>query len=182
MDFAHTGTGVTTTITGLTADTFYEARVQAENGETPSDWSDASDAVSTNAAMTLPTVEVADGAASEGEDVVFVVTLSAVSGEEVTVDYANVGRDRPDGDLGHGLHGGVERHADHRRGRPGGDDPDRDGDGRRRRERRDLHADDFEPDERDAGHENRRHGHDQQPGDGAGRADRFRGAGWATRR
>ena len=37
------GTAVTAIITGLSADTEYEARVQAENGERPSDWSDPSD-------------------------------------------------------------------------------------------------------------------------------------------
>ena len=36
-------TAVTAIITGLSADTEYEARVQAENGELPSDWSDPSD-------------------------------------------------------------------------------------------------------------------------------------------
>ena len=41
-------------ITGLTADTEYQVRVQALNGETPSAWSDASDAVSTNAPATIP--------------------------------------------------------------------------------------------------------------------------------
>ena len=35
-----------------------------------------------------PTVTVADGAASEGDDVAFVVTLSAESGRDVEVDYA----------------------------------------------------------------------------------------------
>ena len=50
--FAHTGSGLTTTITGLTADTSYQVRVRAKNGETDSDWSDASDAVKTNAEMT----------------------------------------------------------------------------------------------------------------------------------
>ena len=49
-EFAHTGTAVTATVTGLTADTFYQARVLAENGETDSDWSDPSVAVKTNAA------------------------------------------------------------------------------------------------------------------------------------
>ncbi len=47
--FTHTGTGVTATITGLTASTSYQVRVLAKNGETDSDWSDASDAVKTNA-------------------------------------------------------------------------------------------------------------------------------------
>ena len=55
MEFAHRGTAVTTTLTGLTADTSYQARVQAENGETASDWSEASDAVSTNAETAAPT-------------------------------------------------------------------------------------------------------------------------------
>ena len=50
MDFAHTGTAVTATVTGLTADTSYQVQVRAKNDETPSDWSDPSDAVSTNAA------------------------------------------------------------------------------------------------------------------------------------
>ena len=48
-NFAHSGTGVTTTITGLTANTSYQVRVQAKNGEGDSVWSDASDAVRTNA-------------------------------------------------------------------------------------------------------------------------------------
>ena len=47
-DFSHRGAEVATTLTGLTADTEYQARVQAVNGETPSDWSDASDGVKTN--------------------------------------------------------------------------------------------------------------------------------------
>ena len=54
--FAHTGEAVATTITGLTADTSYQVRVRAKNGETDSDWSDASDAVKTNAAAVAPTI------------------------------------------------------------------------------------------------------------------------------
>ena len=58
-DFAHGDTAVTTTITGLTADTEYQAQVRAKNGETDSDWSDASDAVSTNAEeMSDPPVDM----------------------------------------------------------------------------------------------------------------------------
>ncbi len=52
--FAHTGEAVATTITGLTADTSYQVQVRAKNGETDSDWSDASDAVSTNAEIITP--------------------------------------------------------------------------------------------------------------------------------
>ena len=55
VDWTHTGAATTTTITGLTASTEYQVHVQALNGETPSAWSDASDAVSTNAAATTPT-------------------------------------------------------------------------------------------------------------------------------
>ena len=85
MDFAHTGTGVTATITGLTADTSYQARVRAENGETDSDWSDASDAVSTNAPAALPTLSVANASGTEGSNIFFLVTLSAAASEDVTV-------------------------------------------------------------------------------------------------
>ena len=49
-DWTHTGTATMTGITGLTADTEYQVRVQALNGEKPSDWSDSSDAVRTNSA------------------------------------------------------------------------------------------------------------------------------------
>ena len=54
QNFSHTGTAVTTTITGLTANTEYQVRVRAENGETPSDWSDASNAARTNAEIITP--------------------------------------------------------------------------------------------------------------------------------
>ena len=52
--FAHNGSAVTTTITGLTASTSYQVQVRTNNGEALSDWSDPSDAVSTNAEMTTP--------------------------------------------------------------------------------------------------------------------------------
>ena len=84
-DFAHTGTAVTTTITGLTADTSYEARVLAKNGETDSDWSDASDAVSTNAGTALPTLSIADAEGAEGSITLFPLTLSAAASGDVTV-------------------------------------------------------------------------------------------------
>ena len=60
-DFAHSDTAVTTTITGLTADTSYQVQVRAKNGETDSDWSDASDAVKTNAEMSTPTCTLNTG-------------------------------------------------------------------------------------------------------------------------
>ena len=53
-DFTHADTTVTATITELTADTEYQVQVRAKNGETASDWSNSSDAVSTNPEMTTP--------------------------------------------------------------------------------------------------------------------------------
>ena len=55
--FTHSGIGVARTITGLTASTSYQVRVRALNGETPSEWSDPSDAVSTDADAPTPTPE-----------------------------------------------------------------------------------------------------------------------------
>ena len=90
-DFAHTGTAVTTTITGLTADTSYEARVLAKNGETDSDWSDASDAVSTNAGTALPTLSIADAEGDEDDGVEFTATLtSGVSGKVTATWTASI--------------------------------------------------------------------------------------------
>ena len=88
-DFAHSDTAVTTTITGLTADTSYQVQVRAKNGETDSDWSDPSDAVSTNAATpgTTPTLSIADAAASEGSNVTFTVTLSEADAADVTATW-----------------------------------------------------------------------------------------------
>ena len=85
MDFAHTGTGVTATITGLTADTSYQTRVLAKNGETDSDWSDASDAVSTNAPAALPTLSISNGSQDEGDLMTLVLRLSAPASADVTV-------------------------------------------------------------------------------------------------
>ena len=86
-DFAHTGTAVTTTITGLTADTSYQARVLAKNGETDSDWSDASDAVSTNAGTALPTLSIADAEGDEDDGVEFTATLTAGVSGKVTATW-----------------------------------------------------------------------------------------------
>ncbi len=90
----YNGNALTTTITGLTADTSYQVQVRANNGEVLSDWSDASDAVSTNAATpgTMPTLSIADAAAvTEGNDVTFTVTLSPASAQEVTVRWTASG-------------------------------------------------------------------------------------------
>ena len=104
-DFAHSDTAVTTTITGLTADTSYQVQVRAKNGETDSDWSDPSDAVRTSAVdMPIP----------PGLE----VTLHLSADEPLE----NAGMDPGDGDgvarLARGLHGdgvGEPRGAGYRR-------------------------------------------------------------------
>ena len=73
-DFSYVTSGLTTTITGLTADTSYQARVRTTNDELLSDWSDASDAVSTNAEMSTPTCTLNTGDLWCG-----VVTVAAIS-------------------------------------------------------------------------------------------------------
>ena len=73
-DFSYVTSGLTTTITGLTADTSYQARVRTTNDELLSDWSDASDAVSTNAEMSTPTCTLNTGDLWCG-----VVTVGAIS-------------------------------------------------------------------------------------------------------
>ena len=60
------GPATTTMITGLTASTEYQVRVQALNGETPSAWSDPSVAVPTNAAANNAPVFSLDGADARG--------------------------------------------------------------------------------------------------------------------
>ena len=86
-DFAHDGTGVSTTITGLTAGASYQARVQAENGEFRSAWSDPSDAAVPNeAAGVLPRItavrvtsvpELERDTYGRGETIRFTVYFSA---------------------------------------------------------------------------------------------------------
>ncbi len=95
----HSGTGTTTTITGLTASTEYQVRVQALNGETPSAWSDPSVAVPTNSASnnapvfseTAPTRGVAENSAA-GVDVGTAVTATDVDPGD-TLTYTLEGTD-----------------------------------------------------------------------------------------
>ena len=58
---AYNGSSLTTTVTGLTASTSYQVQVRTHNGEALSDWSDPSDAVSTNAEMTTPSCTLNTG-------------------------------------------------------------------------------------------------------------------------
>ena len=86
-DFAHDGTGVSTTITGLTAGASYQVRVQAENGELDSAWSDPSNAAVPNpAAVVLPRItavrvtsvpELERDTYGRGETIRFTVYFSA---------------------------------------------------------------------------------------------------------
>ena len=84
VNFTHSGAGVTRTITGLRGNTEHQVRVRALNSETPSAWSDPSDAVRTNAATDAPTVASvavksapqSGGAYGWGETIVFTVTFS----------------------------------------------------------------------------------------------------------
>ena len=95
-DFAHTGTAVTATVTGLTADTDYQVRVQALNDETPSVWSDPSDAVRTNRVNNPPSFttsalpDVAENVSAAG-------TVEAVDG------------DAGDDVTGYAIAGGADR-------------------------------------------------------------------------
>ena len=85
-DFAHSDTAVTTTVTGLTADTSYQVQVRAKNGETDSDWSDASDAVKTNAEMSTPTCTLNTGDLWCG---VVTVALHTVDGSSIGYGFAD---------------------------------------------------------------------------------------------
>ena len=84
VNVTHSGAGVTRTITGLRGNTEHQVRVRALNGETPSAWSEPSDAERTNAATDAPTVaSVAVKSAPQpgdaygwGETIVFTVTFS----------------------------------------------------------------------------------------------------------
>ena len=107
MNFTHSGAAPTTTITGLTADTSYQVRVRAWNGGALSDWSDASDPVSTGEAPPPPTVTSVVVASAPhsgntyhwGETIVFTVTFS----EPVRVTgrpELEVGLDNPAGTSG----------------------------------------------------------------------------------
>ena len=57
---AYDGSALSTIISGLTADTEYEVQVRANNGETPSDWSDSTEAT-TNAEVITPTCTLTAG-------------------------------------------------------------------------------------------------------------------------
>ena len=107
MDFAHSDTAVTATVTGLTADTSYQVQVRAKNGETPSDWSDPSDAVSTNAA----------GATCTDNDIDLVRGMDNTEGE-VQICHSNEWRDVCDDSWNDNSAGVVCRQLGHATGTP----------------------------------------------------------------
>ena len=78
---------VTLTITGLTEDTEHQVRVQALNGETPSAWSDASDAVRTNSAANAPVFSETDLMREVPEN----SAAGTNVGDRVTADAADPG-------------------------------------------------------------------------------------------
>ena len=103
VNVTHSGAGVTRTITGLRGNTEHQVRVRALNGETPSAWSDPSDAVRTNAATDAPTVaSVAVKSAPQsgdaygwGETIVFTLTFNQevrVTGQPQPTLTFNLGR------------------------------------------------------------------------------------------
>ena len=107
MDVTHTGTAVTATVTGLTADTSYQVQVRAKNGETPSDWSDPSDAVKTNAA----------GATCTDNDIDLVRGNNNSEGS-VQICHDNQWRSVCDDDWNHNSAGVVCRQLGHATGTP----------------------------------------------------------------
>ena len=78
----HSGTGTTTVITGLEADTSYQVQVKALNGETPSEWSSSG----TGSTITAPR-PIRAGAA-EGGTFASVVFSELLTGLEPTVPAA----------------------------------------------------------------------------------------------
>ena len=101
VDWPHTGTTTTTTITGLTANTEHRVEVRALNGEIPSAYSNNSDAVSTNVEPVEPpevtlllsddsTLELAPvtvtATVSPASPVAFTVTISATPVAPATAD------------------------------------------------------------------------------------------------
>ena len=78
---AYDGSALSTIISGLSADTEYEVQVRANNGETPSDWSDSTEAT-TNAEVITPTCTLTAGDLWCG-----VVTVDAILFEGTPLGY-----------------------------------------------------------------------------------------------
>ena len=85
----HSGTGLTATITGLTANMSYEVQVRAKNAEGTGAWSNSGSGTTSN----LPSLSINSPSVTEGNSgsvtLQFTVTLSPASGQQVTVAYAD---------------------------------------------------------------------------------------------
>ena len=91
IDWTHSGTGTSATITGLTASTTYDVQVRALNGETPSDWSSTGTGSTGTPANNAP--EFSDGASTtrsvaentaSGANVGSAVTATDADGDTLT--------------------------------------------------------------------------------------------------
>ena len=95
-DAGHSGTGRTLTLTGLTAGTAYEVRVQATNAEGTSAWSAAATATTTAAPNEAPTFSSPDA---------FSVAENTTAAGTVTATDA----DADDSVTGYTITGGADR-------------------------------------------------------------------------
>ena len=88
-DWPHGGTERTATITSLAANTSYGVHVRATNDEGTGAWSDAGNGTTSS----VPTLSISSPSVTEGNSgsttLRFTVSLSAPSGQQVTVAYAD---------------------------------------------------------------------------------------------
>ncbi|MCY4431311.1 MAG: Ig-like domain-containing protein [Rhodospirillales bacterium] len=91
-DHAFEGTGASTTITGLPADSTWEVQVLARSGEGASEWSDSGRGSTLDSSGSGAAVTITDARAAEGEALTFTVTLNRVvpGGLTVTPGYSDV--------------------------------------------------------------------------------------------
>ena len=103
-DWPHSGTGTTTTITGLEPDPEYRVSVRAMNGETTSAWSEPSEVSKTNAAPTI----VDQGVRVTSTPVLETETYGAGESIEVSVVFSEPVNATPETDFQLNV-GGTKR-------------------------------------------------------------------------
>ena len=88
-DAGHSGTALTLTLTGLTAETTYQVQVQATNAEGPGDWS----AAATATTSAPPSVTVSESAVTvpEGRSAAYTIVLDTEPSAAVTVTVSASG-------------------------------------------------------------------------------------------
>ena len=88
-DAGHSGTALTLTLTGLTAETTYQVQVQATNAEGPGDWS----AAATATTSAPPSVTVSESAVTvpEGGSAAYTIVLDTEPSAAVTVTVSASG-------------------------------------------------------------------------------------------